>query len=241
MNSPEKNNYIQYVNRNGIVKAKNVDFVNDGTTTKFTVSGIDEDFFIFSVYENNIQRFCVGIENLDNTDMLGFINANMVDLSCIPEYSFLTPQTSVELSYNNEYVQKNKFGETTLSDGGGSSGGGSSDSDDLKYFKSLMKHLYPSHEFTFYPLSLFFSKWFNPSYLPSENINTCYFMKLDAQDDSFGIQNKLTPIGYGVETQYYKSLMSQHVLLTSLVQLSATSFIYGNGYRAVSNLPLFVQ
>lgn len=113
MNTVEKNNYVQYVNRNGIVKAKNVVFEDDGTTTRFTVDGIDEEFFIFAIYQNNIQRFCVGIDNLENTDMLGFINANVVDLSSIPSYAFLQSQTVVQFSYNNDYVQNYRFGSNT--------------------------------------------------------------------------------------------------------------------------------
>lgn len=132
MNTEEKNNYVQYVNRHGIVKAKNVVFEDDGTTTRFTVDGIDEEFFIFAIYQNNIQRFCVGIDNLENTDMLGFINANMVDLSSIPPYAFLQSQTVVQFSYNNEYVQNYKFGS------GASVGSVVQDEPDLKYLKDFL-------------------------------------------------------------------------------------------------------
>lgn len=106
MNSPQKNNYIQYVNQSGFVKTRNVIFVDNGETTTFDVGGINEDFFIFAVFQNNIQRFGIGFENFDNNDMLGFINTSVVDLGLVPSNAFLASEQVVTMSYNNAYVKR---------------------------------------------------------------------------------------------------------------------------------------
>ena len=246
MNTPEKNNYIQYVNKNGIVKAKNVVFENDGTTTRFTVSGIDEEFFIFAIYENNIQRFCVGIENLENTDMLGFINANVVDLSCIPEYSFLPPQTDVEFSYNNEYVRNNKFGESPESVGS-SDLPLATDTDDLKYIKSLMKTLYPANTFTYIPYFISYdnqlpNRWEQPNAYPV-NSSTCFWMYINCENDVY-LENKLSThrnlAGDYVElnTTYGRDLP---YLFTGFQTGEGNPPIWGHGYKIVSNNPLWIE
>nr|WP_314896774.1 hypothetical protein [uncultured Flavobacterium sp.] len=111
MNSPELNNYIQYVTRSGIVKAKSVTFQDNGLTTTFDVAGIIEDFFIFAVFQNNLQRFGIGFENFDNINMLSFINSSIVDLACVPTNSFLLSEQVVTMSYNNEYVKKFNSGD----------------------------------------------------------------------------------------------------------------------------------
>lgn len=104
MNSPELNNYIQYVTRNGSVKTKSVVFVKNDINTTFEVKGIIEDYFILSVFENNIKKTGVGFENIDNNDMLAFINSNLFDINTIPQNSFLSPEEIVVMSYNNEYL-----------------------------------------------------------------------------------------------------------------------------------------
>ncbi|RTY69692.1 hypothetical protein [Flavobacterium sp. LB2P53] len=110
MNSPELNNYVQYVSRSGIVKAKSVVFYDDGEITTFEVSGINEDFFLLAVFQNNIQRYGIGFENFDNINMLSFLNSNVVDLGSISDNSFLNSEQVVVMSYSNKYVSFQKDG-----------------------------------------------------------------------------------------------------------------------------------
>lgn len=242
MNTPEKNNYIQYVNKNGIVKAKNVVFDKGEETTTFTVSGIDEEFFIFAIYENNIQRFCVGIENLENTDMLGFINSNMVDLSCIPEYAFLQPQTSVEFSYNNEYVENFRHG---VQSGSGASDS-STDPDDLKYLKALMKSLYPTHTFTYVPWSVTYDNQM-PNREEQPNLysygnHTCFFATLYFNGNLY-LENKLSS-HRNLAGDYVTMQLFQYgapTLFTSFLTGEGQPIVYSKGYKVISNLPLWVE
>ncbi|WP_026713654.1 hypothetical protein [Flavobacterium daejeonense] len=244
MNTEEKNNYVQYVNRHGIVKAKNVIFEDDGTTTRFTVDGIDEEFFIFAIYQNNIQRFCVGIDNLENTDMLGFINANMVDLSSIPPYAFLQSQTVVQFSYNNEYVQNYKFGAAL--DSGPSDLPLAADTDDLKYLKSLMKTLYPANVFTFIPHNVMFLNGIpygndQPNCL-GVNSNTCYFMRFSV-NGNLTLDNELSVFKTrdgSYPSLYFSNDEPEFPVLFSGWSLSGATMIFAKGYKVVSDLPLWV-
>lgn len=117
MNSPEKNNYVQYVNELGKIQTKPVLFLNDGVNTTFVVQGIQENFFILGVYENNIQRYGIGFDDIENNDMLAFINSNIIDLDCIPPNAFLNSEQVVTMSYNNDYVKQEKTGSSPQSSG----------------------------------------------------------------------------------------------------------------------------
>ncbi|MBF2709247.1 hypothetical protein [Flavobacterium soyangense] len=111
MNNPAQNNYIQYLTNKDIIKTKEVVFFNNGVNTTFTVSGINEDFFILSVFQNNLRVLGVGFDDIENNDMLGFLNSDILDISLIPRNSFLSSQTVVTMSYNNKYVETQKLGE----------------------------------------------------------------------------------------------------------------------------------
>lgn len=109
MNSLQLNNYIQYLTRNGSVKTKSVVFVKNDTNTTFEIKGITEEYFILSVYENNIKKTGVGFDNIDNIDMLAFINSNFYDINTIPQSSFLSPEEKVILSYDNLYLKESNI------------------------------------------------------------------------------------------------------------------------------------
>lgn len=105
MEFPQTNNYIQYLTKKGIVKTKSVLFTKNYFETIFEVSGINEEFFILSVFENNVKKSGIGFQNLDNPDMLGFINSNFFDINLIPDNSFFPAEQVVVLSYNQEYLR----------------------------------------------------------------------------------------------------------------------------------------
>lgn len=107
MNTPEQNNYVQYVNLNGKVKTKSVVFQDNGENTTFQVKGIIEPFFILAVFQNNLKVVGVGFDDIENNDMLGFVNSNFVDLDTIPNNAFLESEQVVTMSYNNEYLKRN--------------------------------------------------------------------------------------------------------------------------------------
>ncbi|MFV5699002.1 hypothetical protein ACM55H_11600 [Flavobacterium sp. ZT3R17] len=141
MNTIENNNYIQYLTLSRIIKTKSVTFVNNGTTTTFVVNGINEEFFILSVFQNNLKVSGVGFENFDNTDMLSVINDNFMDVDLISDSSFLTPLQSVTMSYNNEYVknQKNPKPDLVLRD------------NEYLYFKAYLDFKFPNNPYEIQP------------------------------------------------------------------------------------------
>lgn len=105
MDFPLTNNYIQYLTKKGIVKTKSVTFTKNYYETTFEVSGINEDFFILSVFENNVKKSGIAFQNIDNVDMLGFINSNFFDINLIPDNSFFPSEQIVVLTYNQEYLR----------------------------------------------------------------------------------------------------------------------------------------
>lgn len=105
MNNPLQNNYIQYATKLNIVKTKSVVFVDNGINTTFRVEGIIEEFFILAVFQNNVRILGVGFDDLENNDMLGFINSELTDLQLIPQNAFLASEQIVTMSYNNEYLK----------------------------------------------------------------------------------------------------------------------------------------
>lgn len=105
MNNPNQNNYIQYVTRLDVVKTKAVIFTDNGINTTFKVEGIIEEFFILAVFQNNLRILGVGFDDIENNDMLGFLNSESQDLSLIPKNAFLNSEQIVTMSYNNAYLK----------------------------------------------------------------------------------------------------------------------------------------
>lgn len=105
MNDPSTSNYIQYVNDLGRIQTKSVLFEVGNHDTYFTVEGINEPFFILSVFENNLKKEGLGFVNLDNELMLSFINDSNVDLSNVPKTAFFNPLQKVVISYSQTYLK----------------------------------------------------------------------------------------------------------------------------------------
>jgi hypothetical protein len=147
MNSPDKNNYIQYVNEFNKVQTKPVSFVDDGENTRFVVQGIKENFFILAVFQNNIQVFGIGFDDIENNDMLSFLNSNIVDLDCIPNNAFLNAEQVVTMSYNNDYVKEQKNPPKELENPLNQM------HPDELYLYKLCKKGYPNKTFTIVPFS----------------------------------------------------------------------------------------
>lgn len=115
MNIITKNNYVQYVTSTGNVKTKEVVLSLVGTNSVFTLEGILEEFFITSVFQNNCPVYGLGFENLENDDMLSFINSPLVDIGSLPKQAFLPPSAVVVLSYDNAYNKEFHYlGSSTL-------------------------------------------------------------------------------------------------------------------------------
>ncbi|WP_395048383.1 hypothetical protein [Flavobacterium sp.] len=136
MNSSEQNNYIQYVTKLDIVKTKSVIFEDNGTNTTFKVQGIIEDFFILSVFQNNIRVLGVGFDDIENNDMLGFLNSESQDLALVPRNAFLSSEQVVTMSYNNEYLKEEKNKLKT---------------NEEIFFKEYLQMMYPNKKYIIRP------------------------------------------------------------------------------------------
>ncbi|MDI5888741.1 hypothetical protein [Flavobacterium yafengii] len=222
MNNPQKNNYIQYVNEFGKVQTRPVQFNDDGVNTTFVVEGIKENFFILGVYQNNIQVYGVGFDDIENNDMLAFLNSNIIDLDCIPNNAFLNAEQVVTMSYNNDYVKNFQKPVTAPDPEGGVNL--TQKTNERLFFEEYLKEKYPLYEFVIKPIS------YQSSELQGSN-RVVYYVK----NGSFMTagHNECEFIG--------ASFLYQHdnfVLLTTAQSTNneGQNFV---GYRAFSNEPLW--
>lgn len=97
-------NYIQYINSHGAIKTKRVVRSVVGNKTKFTISGIQEKFFILSLFQNNIRVFGLELEGIENDDQLAFLNTDIFDLEFIPKFAYFNSETTLVFFVENDYV-----------------------------------------------------------------------------------------------------------------------------------------
>jgi hypothetical protein len=83
--------YVQYVNKNGCVKVKQVEREVDGTNVFYNLDGINEEFFILGLYDLNKRVLGVTFSNIQNLDMIAFLNSDFQTVELLPEISFLPP------------------------------------------------------------------------------------------------------------------------------------------------------
>jgi hypothetical protein len=83
--------YVQYVTKNGFVKVKQVERDVDGTNVFYNLDGINEEFFILGLYDLNKRVFGVTFANIQNLDMIAFLNSDFQTVELLPEISFLPP------------------------------------------------------------------------------------------------------------------------------------------------------
>lgn len=100
-------NYIQYLTKNGLIKTKQITSFDSGLRTVFLIDKIQEDFFILSLFENNIKITGLEFDSSENYDQLAFINSDIFDISSISSTNFFNEQTVVVLSYLNPSINNN--------------------------------------------------------------------------------------------------------------------------------------
>jgi hypothetical protein len=224
MNSPEKNNYIQYVNELGKVQTKPVQFVNDGENTRFIVQGIKESFFILGVYQNNIQVYGVGFDDIENNDMLAFINSNIIDLDCIPTNAFLNSEQVVTMSYNNDYVKNFQKPEAVPQQNPSGSESGSQKTNERLYFEEYLKNQYPSKTFQIVPFAQTL-KW-------NIDVNYTHLYYIKHSKSAQPVQLFASPkLPFHLQSEGVYNIVNS---------LKKSDIVNVEGYKAVADSPLWI-
>ena len=102
-------NFIQYLNENNQIKTVGV-LVDAAETnfalSSFIVSGINENFFILSLFLDNVKQSSVDFPNSPNMEQISVINDTFTDLGTINLNSFFPSETVVKLSLRKELIVK---------------------------------------------------------------------------------------------------------------------------------------
>lgn len=238
MEFPQTNNYIQYLTKKGIVKTKSVIFVKNYYETTFEVSGINEEFFILSVFENNVKKSGIGFQNIDNVDMLGFINSNFFDINLIPDNSFFPSEQIVILTYNQEYIRTASDYVNALNP-------------DHAYLLNFCEKNFPAKTFYIKP---FFHGWDTAHQINNPNNNLLYYGKMSPNGNTLvcvlqniGLSNQESSLSL-----FYHTSSLANMLLFNKLQASTGSnfagitavtaanvFIPVSGYVAIFDEPIF--
>lgn len=239
MDFPLTNNYIQYLTKKGIVKTKSVIFVKNYYETTFEVSGINEEFFILSVFENNVKKSGLGFQNIYNPDMLGFINSNFFDINLIPDNTFFPAEQIVVLSYNQEYLRTATDYVNALNY-------------EHAYLLNFCEKNYPAKTFYIKP---FFHGWDNANQINNPNSNLLYYAKIISagntlvsvlQDIGLSNQEACLSLFYHTVTlngayflfnQLQSSTGSNFAGITAVT--AANAFVPVLGYVAIFDEPIF--
>lgn len=241
MEFPLTNNYIQYLTKKGIVKTKSVTFTKNYFETTFEVSGINEDFFILSVFENNVKKSGLGFQNLDNPDMLGFINSNFFDINLIPDNSFFPAEQIVVLTYNQEYLRTASEYVTSLNP-------------EHAFLLSFCEKNYPAKTFYIKP---FYHGWDIAHQITNPNNNLLYFGRGQVLSNNvvivfqnLGLSNQESSFS----SFYHTSITAFHPMLFNKIVAttgsnfagistvtSANAFIPVWGYVAIFDEPIFTS
>lgn len=213
MNTPEQNNYIQYVNRFGVIKTKSVVFSKGNENTTFEVSGINESFFILAVFQNNIKVNGVGFDNLENNDMLAFINSNLFDLSTIPSNAFLNSEQVVTMSYNNAYISSLSLNNSL------------SFCNEYLYIKSYLDYYFDGIPYQLEPINILTNNI-------ELDVYTIYYLKKADNQILIGKVNHL------YQNQSYYIENSKHCIFSSCKYADLQYIGALTGYRATFQIPV---
>ncbi len=92
------NTYIQYLTRSGLVKTVEVERVEEAQFVKFTVSGIQEEFFLLNLFDNNKKIDGLTFDNVQNLQMLSFLNSDFQTVEVIPDNFYMNAFDVVVIS-----------------------------------------------------------------------------------------------------------------------------------------------
>jgi hypothetical protein len=104
-------NFIQYIDENYRIKTKEVEITRRDRVTFISVSGIETQFFILSLFLDNKKTGGVYMETSPNLNMLSIINDfSTIDIALINKDSFYNPFEEIVLltSYLEGYTHKYK-------------------------------------------------------------------------------------------------------------------------------------
>jgi hypothetical protein len=91
------NSYVQYITANGVIKVKEVERQVESNEIIYNLYGINEDFFILGVYDLNKRVLGVTFGNVENLEMIAFLNSDFQSVEALPKNSFFPPNTFVSI------------------------------------------------------------------------------------------------------------------------------------------------
>ncbi|WP_310560621.1 hypothetical protein [Flavobacterium sp.] len=91
------NCYVQYINKTGRIKVKELERQVEASEIIYNLSGIDEDFFLLSLFDNNQRVLGLTFGNVQNLDMISFLNSDFQSVDALPEIAFLTANQYVSI------------------------------------------------------------------------------------------------------------------------------------------------
>jgi len=104
-------NFIQYVNDKNQLKTFPIVLIDNGINVSFSLSSINEPFFITKIFKNDLPFYGFAFDNITNADQISFINSEVFDISSVPSRGHFQPFTVVSMSYNielnNRYFNRN--------------------------------------------------------------------------------------------------------------------------------------
>jgi hypothetical protein len=83
------NTYVQYVTKNGHIKVKELDRSVEANEIIYNLSGVQEDFFLLGLYDTNKRVLGLTFGNVQNLDMIAFLNSEFQSIDALPEMAFL--------------------------------------------------------------------------------------------------------------------------------------------------------
>lgn len=90
--------YIQYATLNGNIRTIEVEREVVDTKIRFTVQGIQEDFFLLNLFDKNKKVEGLTFDNVQNLQMLSFLNSDFQTLEAIPEQFYFKAFDVIEIS-----------------------------------------------------------------------------------------------------------------------------------------------
>lgn len=99
--------YIQYINKNGTIKAVEVERQEVGQKVHYVLPTIQEQFFILTVFDNNKRVLGLGFVDVENLDMLAFLNSDFQSVDALPEIAFFNAYQEIILETDLVFQNQN--------------------------------------------------------------------------------------------------------------------------------------
>lgn len=89
MQNINPNTYVQYITTKGHIKVKEVERQVEALEVIYMLSGIQEEFFLLGLYDLNKRVLGVTFGNVQNLEMIAFLNSDFQSVEALPETAFL--------------------------------------------------------------------------------------------------------------------------------------------------------